>query len=186
MECVIFEQKENMDNAMVPKVGMSFKTEHEAHEFYRRYAQLAGFDINMGNKKTYSRVMRCTREGKGEFYLGDEDLSTRNYTTKKTQCKARVKFKRVYDNEGNEEAMVIEWVKLFHNHILQPKPTETQHMSGHKSKDPALFEVIDELQAADVSSQCIRNVLGNMHGGPEIVPLTARDIENRWVNSISG
>lgn len=168
-----------MDKAIVPKPGMSFKTEKEAKEFYKRYAQLAGFDINMGNLKTYSRVMRCSLEGKGAFYKGDEDLRTRNNMSKKTHCKPQVKFKRIYDNEGEEEGMVIERVNLFHNHRLQPKQTVTQHMRGHKSKEPALLEVIDELQAADASSQSIRNLLGNMHGGPENVPITTRDIENR-------
>ncbi|KAF8675493.1 hypothetical protein HU200_047699 [Digitaria exilis] len=166
-----------MDNAMVPKPGMSFKTEKEADEFYRSYAQLAGFDINMGNKKTYSRVMRCKLQGKGEFYKGNEDLRDRNNTSKKTHCKAQVKFKRVYDSEGKEEGMVIEWVNLIHNHILTTKQTETQHMRGHKN--PELLEVVDELQDADVSSHCIRNLLGKIHGGPENVPITVHDIENR-------
>ncbi|RLM55391.1 hypothetical protein C2845_PM10G12010 [Panicum miliaceum] len=168
-----------MDYALVPMTGMSFRTEDEAKEFYRRYAELAGFDISLGNRKTFSRVMRCTRVGKGGFYKGDEDLRVRNNTSKKTRCKAQVKFRRVYDSLGNEEGMVIEWANLFHNHILQPKQTETQHMRGHKSKEPALFEIIDELQAADASSQCIKNVLQNMHGGSENVPITARDRENR-------
>ncbi|KAF8768990.1 hypothetical protein HU200_004531 [Digitaria exilis] len=158
---------------------MSFKTEREAHEFYRTYAQLAGFSINMGNRKTYSRVMRCSREGKGEFHKGNEDLRIRNNTSKKTHCKAQVKFKRVYNSDGKEEGMVIEWVNLFHNHILTPKQTVTQHMRGHKSKDPELLEIVDELQDADVRSHCIRNLLGRMHGGPENVPITTRDIENR-------
>ncbi|PUZ60955.1 hypothetical protein GQ55_4G225700 [Panicum hallii var. hallii] len=130
---------EAMDYALVPMAGMSFRTEDEAKEFYRRYAELAGFDISLGNRKTFSRVMRCTRVGKGGFYKGDEDLRIRNNTSKKTRCKAQVKFRRVYDSLGNEEGMVIEWANLFHNHILQPKQTETQHIGGAQKQRASII-----------------------------------------------
>ncbi|RCV25876.1 hypothetical protein SETIT_5G200900v2 [Setaria italica] len=169
---------ESMDPNMIPRERMSFHTEAEAKAFYMRYAQLAGFGVKMCNKKKFSRVMRCSCKGKGDFYKGDEALRVRNKTTMKTKCKAHLKFTRVYDSEGNEVDMIIENANLFHNHLLHT-PLKTKKMRSHKSMEPVLYQIIDELQEAGVSTQSIKNVLQNMHGGAELVPITSRDIENR-------
>ncbi|RCV30531.1 hypothetical protein SETIT_6G102900v2 [Setaria italica] len=152
---------ESMDPKMIPREGMSFHTEAEAKAFYMRYAQLAGFGVKMCNKKKFSRALRV-----------------RNKTTMKTKCKAHLKFTRVYDSEGNEVDMIIENANLFHNHLLHT-PLKTKKMRSHKSTEPVLYQIIDELQEAGVSTQSIKNVLQNMHGGAELVPITSRDIENR-------
>jgi hypothetical protein len=113
----------------------------------------------------------------GKFYKGNEDLRVRNKTTKKTSCNAHLKFARVYDSEGNEASLVLENANLFHNHYLLT-PSKTKHQ--HKSIDTTIFDIIDELQDAGVSSQQIKNVLQNMHGGhAELVPVTAQDIANK-------
>ncbi|RCV39650.1 hypothetical protein SETIT_8G240600v2 [Setaria italica] len=147
-------QNESMDPNMVPREGMSFHTEAEAKAFYMRYAQLAEFGVKMCNKKKFSRVMRCSYEGKGDFYKGDEALRVRNKTTMKTKCKAHLKFTRVYDSEGNEVDMIIEKANLFHNHLLHT-PLKTKKMRSHKSTEPE----------AGMSTQ-------------KLVPITSRDIEN--------
>ncbi|CAL4981349.1 unnamed protein product [Urochloa decumbens] len=170
--------KESMEHDLIPKVGMSFHSTAEAKEFFKTYAELAGFGVKLRNWKKFSRVMRCRCYGKGKYFKGDEALRVRNNTTKKTKCNAHLKFTRTYDSEGNEGDMFIEKADLFHNHLLLTH-SKTQQMPSHKSKDPELYGIIDELQAAGVSTQSIKNVLRNMHGGPELVPITARDIENR-------
>uniref|UniRef100_K3YLY1 Protein FAR1-RELATED SEQUENCE n=1 Tax=Setaria italica TaxID=4555 RepID=K3YLY1_SETIT len=152
-----------MDPNMIPREGMSFHTEAETKAFYMRYAQLAEFGVKMCNKKKFSRVMRCSCEGKGDFYKGDEALQVRNKTTVKTKCKAHLKFTRVYDSEGNEVDMVIEKANLFHNHLLHT-PLKTKQMRSHKSTELVLYQIIDKLQEASMSTQSIKNVLQNMHG----------------------
>ncbi|RCV30402.1 hypothetical protein SETIT_6G091700v2 [Setaria italica] len=166
-------QNESMDPNMIPREGMSFHTEAETKAFYMRYAQLAEFGVKMCNKKKFSRVMRCSCEGKGDFYKGDEALQVRNKTTVKTKCKAHLKFTRVYDSEGNEVDMVIEKANLFHNHLLHT-PLKTKQMRSHKSTELVLYQIIDKLQEASMSTQSIKNVLQNMHGGVELVPITSR------------
>ena len=63
---VLTLQKESIDPNLVPRPGMTFKTEDGAKQFYLRYAKEAGFGINMGNHKPYSRILRCSNEGKGK------------------------------------------------------------------------------------------------------------------------
>jgi hypothetical protein len=166
-----------MNPDLIPREGMTFRSDEEARDFYEQYAELARFGVKLSNRKPYSRVMRCTNSGMGKFYKGNEDLRVRNKTTKKTSCNAHLKFTRVYDSEGNEASLVLEKANLFHNHYLLT-PSKTKHQ--HKRIDSIIFDIIDELQDAGVSSQQIKNVLQNMHGGhAELVPVTTQDIANR-------
>lgn len=66
-----------MDPELIPREGMSFHSEAEAKEIFMRYVELAGFGVKMGNKKTFSRVMRCSCEVKGDYYKGDKALRVR-------------------------------------------------------------------------------------------------------------
>ena len=104
----------------------------------------------------------------------------RNKTSKKTGCKAKLKLRFVYDRFKQVEAVVIEQAHLDHNHKLLPLES-AQHMIAHKTKEPVLFEYIDELHESEVPPQCVTNIMREMHGGDENVPITSRDLENRRV-----
>uniref|UniRef100_K3XQ28 Protein FAR1-RELATED SEQUENCE n=1 Tax=Setaria italica TaxID=4555 RepID=K3XQ28_SETIT len=45
-------------------------------------------------------------------------------------------------------------------------------------------EIPPQTHEASVSTQSIKNVLQNMHGGAELVPITSRDIENRKATNV--
>jgi hypothetical protein len=79
----------------------------------------------------------------------------------------------VYDSEGNEASLVLEKANLFHNHYLLT-PSKTKHQ--HKSIDSAIFDIIDELQDAGVSSQQIKNVLQCMGGMQNLFQLLPRTL----------
>jgi hypothetical protein len=72
---------------------MCFKTENEAHKFYCRYAEKAGFQPKKANKTDYTRYIRCNNYGIGKYYKGDEAKRVRGKTTKKTSCLAFMKLK---------------------------------------------------------------------------------------------
>ena len=61
-------QEDSIDPKLVPSPGMSFRTEDDARLFFSKYAKEVGFGINKGNRKPYSRILRCNKEGKGEFH----------------------------------------------------------------------------------------------------------------------
>jgi hypothetical protein len=98
-----------------------------------------------------------------------------------------MKLKRIYDENKEEIAVVIEYVDLMHNHPCFKKKQETINLSEHKEKDPVFLEFVDDLQAADVPHHSIQNIVRDMHGGGEHIPITKRDLENRsvWSNSYS-
>ena len=117
---------------MIPRVGMCFKTEDEAHKFYCTYAEKAGFQPKKANKTDYTRYLRCNNYGIGKYYKGNEAKRVRGKTTKKTSCLAFIKLKFRRDKENSEEFAEITDVRLNHNHVLLPKPTETKQMRAHK------------------------------------------------------
>ncbi|CAD6221634.1 unnamed protein product [Miscanthus lutarioriparius] len=142
-----YTHKEDIDPALIPRPGMSFRNRKEARAFYEAYAE--------------------------------EELRVRNNTTKKTHCMSKMKLKRIYDENKNEISVVIEQVDLMHNHPCLKKKEEIINMRSHKEKDPVLLEFVDDLQAADVPHHSIQNIVRDMHGGGENVPMTRRDLENR-------
>ncbi|GJN13728.1 hypothetical protein PR202_gb00466 [Eleusine coracana subsp. coracana] len=82
---------------IVPRVGMVFSSEEQAKLFYKRYAREAGFPMKLSRTKKSVREICCSRIGKGEYYLGDEEERQRNNTSKKSGCKAYIKLHRDRD-----------------------------------------------------------------------------------------
>ncbi|GJN16341.1 hypothetical protein PR202_gb03319 [Eleusine coracana subsp. coracana] len=85
---------------IVPRVGMVFSSEEQAKLFYKRYAREAGFPMKLSRTKKSVREICCSRIGKGEYYLGDEEERQRNNTSKKSGCKAYIKLHRDRDETG--------------------------------------------------------------------------------------
>jgi len=160
---------------------MSFRNRKEARAFYEAYAEEVGFNLSYGNSKTYSYIIQCSNEGVHTYFKKNEELRVRNNTTKKTHCMSKMKLKRIYDENKNEISVVIEQVDLMHNHPCLKKKEEIINMRSHKEKDSVLLEFVDDLQAADVPHHSIQNIVRDMHGGGENVPMTRRDLENRSV-----
>jgi hypothetical protein len=102
---------------------MRFRTYDEAKWFFRQYALEAGFGFNMGNKKPYSRIIRCCCEGSWEFYKKNSDSPwVRNKTSSKFGCMVKMKLSYEYDRYGKLDAAVVDHVNLVHNHLmLSPK-----------------------------------------------------------------
>jgi hypothetical protein len=88
---IFFVQEDTIDLRLVPKVGMTFSGVDEAYKFYSRYAYEVGFPL-----KKY-------RE--------------RNTSSKRTQCKAGMKLKKIYDDAKETVISVrIDLLHLDHNH----------------------------------------------------------------------
>ncbi|KAJ1278678.1 hypothetical protein BS78_04G096600 [Paspalum vaginatum] len=52
-----YTHEDTIDPSLVPRIGMSFKNEDVAREFFRVYAEAVGFEVSMGNGKTHTRVI---------------------------------------------------------------------------------------------------------------------------------
>ncbi|KAG0551928.1 hypothetical protein BDA96_01G465200 [Sorghum bicolor] len=174
-----YTHKEDIDPALIPRPRMSFRNREEARKFYSIYAEEVGFGLCYGNNKPYSYIIHCNNEGNNTYFKKKEELRVRDNTSKKTHCMSKMKLKRIYDENKEEIAVVIEYVDLMQNHPCFKKKQETINLSEHKEKDPVFLEFVDDLQAADVPHHSIQNIVRDMHGGGEHVPITKRDLENR-------
>jgi hypothetical protein len=172
-------QKDDIPPGFIPRQGMRFKTDNEAKWFFRRYALQAGFGFNMGNKKPYSRIIRCCCEGNWDFYKKDSGSPrVRNKTSSKSGCKVKMKLSFEYDRYRQLDAAVIDYVNLVHNHPLLSSEEVKNHRS-HKVKDPGFLKYIDQLQDCNVPPASVSNIIREMHGGPGNVPFSERDLQNR-------
>ncbi|XP_058075804.1 protein FAR1-RELATED SEQUENCE 5-like [Magnolia sinica] len=102
-----------------PEIGMEFKTEKDAYDFYNSFGRKVGFSIRKHNvkkdKMTGVLKMRdfiCSKEGKRSFDKRDVNVKHHRDETR-TSCEAHMKIRlgvdgkyRVTDN------------KIDHNHIL--------------------------------------------------------------------
>ncbi|RYR45004.1 hypothetical protein Ahy_A08g041260 [Arachis hypogaea] len=58
-----------VDDQLIPKIGMTFKTLEDAAKFYKDYAKAAGFSTrvqstNKKENKIKNQLITCSREGK--------------------------------------------------------------------------------------------------------------------------
>jgi hypothetical protein len=171
-------QKKNIDPTIVPKVGMNFKDDDNAYKFYKRYAYEVGFPLKKYREKTFSKWINCSREGKSAPKSNDTPRM-RNRTSGRTQCKAGIKLKKIYDDEQKlVVAAKIEMVNLEHNHEFITDEAEKQHLCCNKSRDAEFINFIDAMHDSRVPQHCIVDFISEMHDAPENVPVTAQDLKN--------
>jgi hypothetical protein len=87
-------QPDNIDRRLIPKVGMTFRNVDEAYNFYSRYAYEGGFPLKKYRERKNCKWLNCSMEGKNaERGVGNPRM--RNTCSKRTQCKARMKLKKL-------------------------------------------------------------------------------------------
>jgi hypothetical protein len=79
---------------MVPRTGMTFENVDEAYNFYSRYTYEVGFPLKKYRERKNCKWLNCSMEG-----INTERLSSnpriRNTSSRRTQCKARMKLKNL-------------------------------------------------------------------------------------------
>ena len=159
----------------VPNFEMCFETVEEAYEFYRSYAEKAGFPIKWNRKRTYGQDVTCSYEGAHKCAVADIERKT-SKTSRRAGCKAKVCIQQAKDGTGDYYYTRI-W--LHHNHVLNPGQNMTKCMRSHKSKDPAVTGLMDTTHASKVPHTNVMRVLRTVSGGSENLRFTERDIQNR-------
>ena len=62
-------QEEDVNDKSIPTVGMAFKSEDEAYDFYNQYARKVGFSIRKSHTKLrrdgplYQKHLVCSKQG---------------------------------------------------------------------------------------------------------------------------
>lgn len=118
MFCLTYEQ-----NLIVPQVGMSFESEHDAYEMYNTYAGKVGFSVRRSTTKyrssdgtIYQKYVVCSNEGHHESSKG----------TTRTGCNARVQF-----SVSKEGMWTVQNVILEHNHVFT-SPDKTKRLRSQR------------------------------------------------------
>ncbi|XP_024977644.1 protein FAR1-RELATED SEQUENCE 5-like [Cynara cardunculus var. scolymus] len=116
----------NVDAEYKPKVGDGFETVESTEKMYRKYANEAGFDVRLSNKKINkkgritSRFYVCSKEGRPPSKYFDSldvlpgDRRIRNSNVKRSGCGACLKIHFVKERREYE---VYKFIKQ-HNHML--------------------------------------------------------------------
>lgn len=73
-------------------------------------------------------------------------------------------------------SFIVEYVKLHHNHTLLSSSNATLQFQCNKSS--LMVELIGAMQDSRVPNHCILNMMADMQGGPENMPMTHKDIAN--------
>jgi len=156
---------------------MQFNSIDAAHTFYKDYAEVAGFGIKKYREKRSGKWMNCVREGRCKPKL-KKGKRVRKKTSKRTGCKAGIKLRKVFSEDGTLQCVVVDHVNHTHNHKLLPSPCATKNFHCNKENDPTYMEYIGGLQASRVHTHTILDHMADIHGGAEHVPLTQKDLEN--------
>ncbi|WVZ98225.1 hypothetical protein U9M48_043692, partial [Paspalum notatum var. saurae] len=157
---------------------MVFRSVDEAHKFYLRYAYEVGFPLKRCRGAKSHKWLNCLMEGKCEERTVDNP-KVHKTSSKRTGCKAGMKLKFIYDDAGeNVVSIRIDILRLEHNHAFITDKAEKDRLFCNKSHDPAYREFIGAMQDSRVPHHCIMDLVMEMHGGPEFVPVTSQDVKN--------
>jgi zinc finger SWIM domain-containing protein 3 len=86
--------KNNGKPVVIPKVGMSFKSEDDAYEMYNSYAESVGFSIRKwttrlrSDKTIYQKHIVCSNQGQRAQHSSHKTLKENAMT--RTCCEARL------------------------------------------------------------------------------------------------
>ncbi|KAF6172904.1 hypothetical protein GIB67_035458, partial [Kingdonia uniflora] len=123
------------DASVVPKVGMEFESEKEAHVFYDRYAKRLGFAtkikssyINRNTKEMHHVHFACTKEG----FKNTKETALYKREDTRVGCKARMRVKLT-----NSKKWAVSEVILEHNHLVCPSNIKmcTRQLSKFYTRD---------------------------------------------------
>ena len=155
---------------------MTFTFVEHAYLFYGKYAEEASFGIKKYREKTYIKWLVCTREG-ASATSNSPVPKERNRGTKRGGCKAGLKLRKHLGCNKEVTSVTIELFEPSHNHPMLRKQA-ARHYYSAKRMDPSYKEFINQLNDARVPQSSIIDLMENMHGGPENMPLTTRDLSN--------
>jgi hypothetical protein len=115
---------------------MTFSNVDEAYQFYSRYAYEVGFPLKRYRERKNCKWLNCSMEGK-RAERGYGNPKVRNTISKRTQCKAGMKLKKIYDDaKENIISVRIDLIHLEHNHEFFRKDTEKNQLQCNKTHDP--------------------------------------------------
>ncbi|RYR14690.1 hypothetical protein Ahy_B04g071357 [Arachis hypogaea] len=133
-----------VDEQLVPKVGMTFKTLEDAAKFYKDYAKAAGFStrVRSTNKKgneIKNQLITCSREGKWKSKISPTEKTN---PTAGLNCPIRIYIHTLKD----VGAWIISKVVLHHSHPCCP--TQAEVLKQHRELSMFVRRTIENNEEA--------------------------------------
>ncbi|XP_035542396.1 protein FAR1-RELATED SEQUENCE 5-like isoform X2 [Juglans regia] len=161
------------DGVIEPRPGMSFKTEHELLDFYKKYGKQIGFGVMTQRSKREDDgsvrylTLGCARGGKARNRTSN--VSKPRPTTK-TDCKAKINA-IVLDG-----VLRITTVDNAHNHGLSPR--KARFFRCNRAIDASVKRQLDINDKAGISMAKSFNSLVVEVGGYDNLPFVEKDARN--------
>ncbi|XP_019054503.1 PREDICTED: protein FAR1-RELATED SEQUENCE 5-like [Nelumbo nucifera] len=162
----------------IPKVGMMFKTDEEAYEFYNRYAGMVGFSARKGSSATCSKTHEvryrkfcCSKEGKR---LQDKRRPIVKKPRAETRCGCMAEMKISRRKDGWFHVVAFNET---HNHMIVTPKKVHMPKSQRKVNEPQGTQVTiaDDSNIAPKESM---ELMTNEASGHENIGFTPVDQKN--------
>ncbi|KAM0829471.1 hypothetical protein ACQ4PT_066852 [Festuca glaucescens] len=166
----------NSESLKAPKVGMVFKSEEDAYEFYNEYAGKIGFSIRKSHSKLrpdktiYKKHIVCSNEGERHTHSTHETLKQNAET--RSRCDARVQFSIARDGVWKVQKVVLE-----HNHYLA-SPDKRHMLRSQRRLVESDKLVIGHMRKAGFKPAEVFKIFKQWYGGPQNVPFLRVDSNN--------
>lgn len=167
----IFQAPE-LPEYLIPSIGQEFKSYQETYDFYNNYSKHTGFGIKKGQRNNSRRYLQCVREGIYQPCVPDDERQ-RDKLTKRTGCKAFMRFK-----ERKDGTCVVKDIGFDHNHKLLLSPSMMVFLHSHKKVDNTLRDYIKDLYMSNIKHVNIMGLLTRLHHGRENLPCHNKDVLN--------
>jgi FAR1 DNA-binding domain/MULE transposase domain len=144
-----------------PEVGMVFCSEHQAYQFYNKYAHSKGFSVrkgHLGRRKDgtiWNRYFLCSNQGARQKHCTHVTRKPRDAV--RTNCMARIEFKVTPDN-----TWVVSKVIYEHNHPLV-RPHKAHLLRSHRRAQDTLEVLLEEAQDFENIVFALKDQTGSLH-----------------------
>lgn len=161
---------------MCPEVGMTFKSEKDAYDFYNCYAGKIGFSVQKSHSKLrrdgtiYQKHIVCSNEGDRDTH--SKHVTMKENATTRSCCGARVQF-----SICREGIWTVQKVILEHNHYLA-SPDKRHMLRSQRRLLEADKLMISQMREAGIKPAEVYNFFKQWYGGAQNVPFLRMDCNN--------
>ncbi|KAJ7963927.1 protein FAR1-RELATED SEQUENCE 5-like [Quillaja saponaria] len=163
-------------NENIPKIGMMFANESEAHNYYNTYAGMTCFSIRkdqyrrLTNGSLRLRTFVCSKEGQRKA-KDPTHVTKRQRRETRTGCQARISFLI------EDDLWIVSQFISEHNHDLV-KPSIQSELRSQRHIDEAKAAVIEVMDDFGAKPHVIYSYLVELAGGAENVGFSKGDLDN--------
>ncbi|XXG73186.1 hypothetical protein AAC387_Pa07g2146 [Persea americana] len=168
----------DVEEELIPIVGMLVDSIEEAYNLYNIYAKAAGFSVRKSsdarrkNEVVWKKFV-CSKEGQKVEKMCRTNVVQRRVTDIRENCGAELQVRRNADGQWVVCKFVIE-----HSHILS-SPRKAHMLQSHRSVTAPKKKMIDSLSAANIRTCSQMDIFEVQAGGrANMVGFTEKDVQN--------